>query len=261
MKWDRKLTYKEVELTHEIVKALLHERDGTISVEQRAKARDKAVERTNALIAQGTKVSWGHVSDILGWELTSDFTTDVVESEEWDHPPMRDCDCKHCKEYWSDVYGVEPVAYVNLEGWLKEQLWAEDAFSKIQYDGMTALYTLPPDQESLKNALFQAQNSAIDLAKQVEKLELNLAAEPVGEIQVEQMPPPFRGSAVIVHFYNEPPPVGTKLYAAPPKRIWQSIRVDEVERINDYVPVEPKQTRLLRLARELEAKLKEKNGG
>jgi hypothetical protein len=35
-------------------------------------------------------------------------TTDVVESEEWDHPPHRNCDCKHCKEYWTDVYQPKP---------------------------------------------------------------------------------------------------------------------------------------------------------
>ena len=49
------------------------------------------------------------------------------------------------------------------------------------------------------------------------------------------------------------------LYAEPPNRIWQSIRVDEIGTINDYVPVEPKQTRVIRLARAIEAKLKQKN--
>lgn len=41
--------------------------------------------------------------------------------------------------------------------------------------------------------------------------------EPIGEIQIEQMERPFNAGKVIVHFYDEPPPVGTKLYAAPPK--------------------------------------------
>jgi hypothetical protein len=38
------------------------------------------------------------------------------EPEEWDHPPMRDCDCEHCKEYWSDVVELPPGDYeVNPE--------------------------------------------------------------------------------------------------------------------------------------------------
>lgn len=39
--------------------------------------------------------------------------------------------------------------------------------------------------------------------------------EPIGEIQTEQMG--ANAMRAIVHFYNEPPPVGTKLYATPPK--------------------------------------------
>jgi hypothetical protein len=40
--------------------------------------------------------------------------------------------------------------------------------------------------------------------------------EAVGEIQIEEMGRPFNADKVVLHFYGEPPPVGTKLYAAPP---------------------------------------------
>jgi hypothetical protein len=42
--------------------------------------------------------------------------------------------------------------------------------------------------------------------------------EPIGEVQIEQMERPFNAGKVVLHFYGEPPPVGTKLYAAPPSQ-------------------------------------------
>jgi hypothetical protein len=41
----------------------------------------------------------------------------------------------------------KPVAYVHLEKWLDGQLWPEDAFSEILFEGMTPLYTAPPKRE------------------------------------------------------------------------------------------------------------------
>jgi hypothetical protein len=56
----------------------------------------------------------------------------------------------------------------------------------------------------VRKALAVPPNSATDVV------------EPIGEIQTEQMERPFNAGKVVVHFYNEPPPVGTKLYATPP---------------------------------------------
>ena len=42
--------------------------------------------------------------------------------------------------------------------------------------------------------------------------------EPVAEITADDMGRPFNAIRIGAHFYKEIPPVGTKLYTAPPKR-------------------------------------------
>jgi hypothetical protein len=38
----------------------------------------------------------------------------------------------------------EPVAYCDLENWLRGKVWADDVFSNIQHKGWSPLYTNPP---------------------------------------------------------------------------------------------------------------------
>ena len=51
-----------------------------------------------------------------------------------------------------------------------------------------------------------------------EALEQKDEQEPVAEITADDMGRPFNAIRIGAHFYKEIPPVGTKLYTAPPKR-------------------------------------------
>ena len=59
---------------------------------------------------------------------------------------------------------------------------------------------------------------------------MQLALEPVAEIQAEDMGKPFNAIRVTVHFYAEVPAVGTKLYKAPPKAAeWVGLTDEEIQ--------------------------------
>ena len=62
----------------------------------------------------------------------------------------------------------------------------------------------------------------IGAVKVVQSLRAALAQkdewEPVAEITADDMGRPFNAIRIGAHFYKEIPPVGTKLYTAPPKR-------------------------------------------
>ena len=61
--------------------------------------------------------------------------------------------------------------------------------------------------------------SAINAIKMChEALAQNDEQEPVAEITADDMGRPFNAIRIGAHFYKEIPPVGTKLYTAPPKR-------------------------------------------
>jgi hypothetical protein len=100
--------------------------------------------------------------------------------------------------------------------------------------------------ESLRQALAEPPNSTTDVV------------EPIGEIQVEQMGRPFNAGKVVLHFYGEPPPVGTKLYAALPKREWQGLTDEDIEEIWGE-PVGFMYSGHYYAIREVEDRLKEKN--
>ena len=90
----------------------------------------------------------------------------------------------------------------------------------------------PPDfrpgssQKALKQALewieAQPEPRMIGAAKVVQSLREALAQkddqEPVAEITADDMGRPFNAIRIGAHFYKEIPPVGTKLYIAPPER-------------------------------------------
>ena len=59
-----------------------------------------------------------------------------------------------------------------------------------------------------------------------EALEQKDEQEPVAEITADDMGRPFNAIRIGAHFYKEIPPVGTKLYTAPPKR--QPLTDDEL---------------------------------
>jgi hypothetical protein len=42
--------------------------------------------------------------DLIAFARAIESRTRASVIDEWDHPPHRNCDCKHCVEYWSDVY-------------------------------------------------------------------------------------------------------------------------------------------------------------
>ena len=70
--------------------------------------------------------------------------------------------------------------------------------------------------EALRQALTEPPNSTTEVV------------EPIGEIQIEVLESPFHSARSVIHFYNEPPPVGTKLYAEPPKREWVGLTEEEI---------------------------------
>ena len=80
--------------------------------------------------------------------------------------------------------------------------------------------------EALEQALewieAQPEPRMIGAAKVVQSLREALAQkddqEPVAEITADDMGRPFNAIRIGAHFYKEIPPVGTKLYTAPPKR-------------------------------------------
>jgi hypothetical protein len=51
---------------------------------------------------------------------------------------------------------VQPVAYCDIENWLTGKVWADDVFSNIQHSGWSPLYTTPPAQPSVPDALTSA---------------------------------------------------------------------------------------------------------
>lgn len=99
-------------------------------------------------------------------------------------------------------------------------------------------------EDALMEALAESPNSATNVV------------EPIGEVYTRQVDDfPVR---VVTHFYGEPPLVGTKLYAAPPKREWVSLTDDEIYPMY----CEPRSdAEMIAFVRELEAKLKKKNNG
>ena len=80
--------------------------------------------------------------------------------------------------------------------------------------------------EALEQALewieAQPEPRMIGAAKVVQSLREALAQkddqEPVAEITADDMGRPFNAIRIGAHFYKEIPPVGTKLYIAPPER-------------------------------------------
>jgi hypothetical protein len=80
--------------------------------------------------------------------------------------------------------------------------------------------------------------------------------EPIGEIQTEQMG--ANAMRAIVYFYDEPPPIGTKLYTAPPKQDWVSLTDADIAQTM-HGNVEGSNMLPHSFARAIEAKLKEKN--
>lgn len=68
-----------------------------------------------------------------------------------------------------------------------------------------------PDSNQWKKEILAIQA----LRESIEQAE---HAQPVGEIQIEDMGRPFNAMRVTIHFYKEVPPVGTRIYTTTPKR-------------------------------------------
>jgi hypothetical protein len=132
----------------------------------------------------------------------------------------------------------------------------------------TKLYAAPPSQKSLTEALFQAQNAAIDLARQVEKLEAQLAVkpEPFGWLFKQadgNLYKLLRGEEVEWSENHNPHWIKVSpLYTAPPKREWVGLTDEEIDK-TEWEPSYGNPMTLAEglqlFARTIEAKLKEKN--
>jgi hypothetical protein len=92
---------------------------------------------------------------------------------------------------------------------------------------------------------------------------MQMALEPVAEIQAEDMGKPFNAIRVTTHFYAEVPAVGTKLYKAPPKREWVGLTDEEIQDMGHlsekFDASNSEWFDRWEFARALEAKLREKN--
>ena len=65
---------------------------------------------------------------------------------------------------------------------------------------------------------------------------------------------------ILMSWWHEPAlPVGTKLYTTPPRREWQGLTEEEIEKV--CVPLGAAMLSFPEVARAIEAKLKEKNNG
>jgi hypothetical protein len=120
-----------------------------------------------------------------------------------------------------EYHAILPSQYLPLRDFVDSQIKALRQELAEQYLAPGAL--VPVDMETttllleaLRQALAKPPNSTTEVV------------EPIGEIQIEQMERPFNAGKVVVHFYGEPPPVGAKLYAEPPKRKWQGLTDDEL---------------------------------
>ena len=119
-----------------------------------------------------------------------------------------------------------------------------------------ALDQLPDTTKMIDTGIDRGAWSDVpDATKWVDELrggeDLDEPPQPIGEVQIEELGRPYNAGKVILHFYGEPPPVGTKLYAAPPKREWVGLTDSELPEGSTY--------EFDRGVRWAEAKLKEKN--
>jgi hypothetical protein len=104
------------------------------------------------------------------------------------------------------------------------------------------------------------QNAIHALRQAIEEAEKQ---EPVGEIIESSF---FDKKNRLTHFYEAQPPVGTKLYTAPPRKEWVGLTDEELSKIyNDlytqYTRDDVNIADFILIARAIEAKLKEKNNG
>jgi hypothetical protein len=82
--------------------------------------------------------------------------------------------------------------------------------------------------------------------------------EPAAEIVYEDWGKPFNAIQIRTHFFKDVPPVGTKLYTAPPRKEWVGLTDEEFRFIaSKYLLT--RETGLGYFQEEIEEKLKEKN--
>ena len=155
------------------------------------------------------------------------------------------------KPYWDNgephgqlVKAAAELRRLHKENQALRQALAQHECSRSHpHENMDSMCELRTENARLKKALAQPEQ------------------EPVAEIQLEDLGPPFKAMRVTTHFYKEVPAVGTKLYTAPPKREWVGLTDQEIHEIV-YEQMEGKHPAAgFRVANCIESKLKEKNHG